>query len=190
MAPTRKASTKRPSASLTHSWEKLQAELANTCQTPVPRSRTTAGMRTRNPTKGTVPANSATASGRELECARKPASISVSPPPSHTIAESTWTKSNQETMSIAPPKRFHHTKMLGGLQLSDSINDRVLPRRLVVPYDPDMAGKERAAREAWRAIFDFIVATSAERNATLGRAGLTPNDARTLARIADRKSTR
>jgi len=79
---------------------------------------------------------------------------------------------------------FHHTKMLGGLQLSDSINDRVLPRRLVVPYDPDMAGKERAAREAWRAIFDFIVATSAERNATLGRAGLTPNDARTLASIA------
>src|SRR5256885_16035406 len=74
--------------------------------------------------------------------------------------------------------------MLGEVQLSDSINDRVLPRRLVVPYDPDMAGKERAAREAWRAIFDFIVATSAERNATLGRAGLTPNDARTLASIA------
>ena len=47
-----------------------------------------------------------------------------------------------------------------------------------------MAGKERAAREAWRAIFDFIMATSAERNAALGRAGLTPNDARTLASIA------
>lgn len=74
--------------------------------------------------------------------------------------------------------------MLGWLQLSDSINDRLLPRRLIVPYDPDMAGKERAAREAWRAIFDFIVATSAERNAALGRAGLTPNDARTLATIA------
>ncbi len=60
----------------------------------------------------------------------------------------------------------------------------MLPRRLIVPYDPDMAGKERTAREAWRAIFDFIVATSAERNAALGRAGLTPNDARTLATIA------
>src|SRR2546423_10960433 len=47
-----------------------------------------------------------------------------------------------------------------------------------------MAGKARAAQEAWRAIFDFIVATSAERNAALGRAGLTPNDARTLATIA------
>ncbi len=60
----------------------------------------------------------------------------------------------------------------------------MLPRRSIVPYDPDMAGKERAAREAWRAIFDFIMATSAERNAALGRAGLTPNDARTLASIA------
>src|SRR2546421_4762014 len=75
-------------------------------------------------------------------------------------------------------------KVLGSFQLSDCINDRVLPRRLAVPYDPDMAGKERAAQEAWRAIFDFIVATSAERNAALGRAGLTPNDARTLASIA------
>jgi DNA-binding MarR family transcriptional regulator len=46
-----------------------------------------------------------------------------------------------------------------------------------------MAGKERAAQEAWRAIFDFIMATSAERNAALGRAGLTPNDARSLASI-------
>ena len=75
-------------------------------------------------------------------------------------------------------------KMLGSFQLSDCINDRGLPRRLAVPYDPEMAGKQRAAQEAWRAIFDFIVATSAERNAALGRAGLTPNDARTLASIA------
>src|SRR5437762_1815737 len=75
-------------------------------------------------------------------------------------------------------------KMLGSFQLSDCINDRGLPRRLAVPYDPEMAGKQRAAQEAWRAIFDFIVATSAERNAALGRADLTPNDARTLASIA------
>jgi len=59
-----------------------------------------------------------------------------------------------------------------------------LPNRLTVAYDPKMAGKARAAREAWRAIFDFIVATSGERNVALGRAGLTPNDARTLASIA------
>jgi DNA-binding MarR family transcriptional regulator len=47
-----------------------------------------------------------------------------------------------------------------------------------------MASKERVAKEAWKAIFDFIVVTSSERNAALGRAGLTPNDARTLATIA------
>jgi len=56
--------------------------------------------------------------------------------------------------------------------------------RIRRPPGSDEAGKARAAREAWRAIFDFIVATSGERNAALGRAGLTPNDARTLASIA------
>src|SRR5438445_311756 len=80
--------------------------LVNTCQTPGTRRTTTAGIRMRNPTKGTVRANSATASGRELERTRKPATISVRPPPSHTIADRTWTNSNQATMSIAPPTRF------------------------------------------------------------------------------------
>jgi DNA-binding MarR family transcriptional regulator len=53
-----------------------------------------------------------------------------------------------------------------------------------VAYDPNMAGKDRVAREAWKDIFDFIVTTSSERNAAIGQAGLTPNDARTLSTIA------
>ena len=40
--------------------------------------------------------------------------------------------------------------------------------------------KAAAAAAAWRAIFDFIIATSPERNRALGESGLTPNDARAL----------
>lgn len=40
--------------------------------------------------------------------------------------------------------------------------------------------KLAAASAAWRSIFDFIIATSAERNQFLGESGLTPNDARAL----------
>jgi DNA-binding MarR family transcriptional regulator len=40
------------------------------------------------------------------------------------------------------------------------------------------------AAEAWRSIFDFIVATAPARNAPIGRAGLTPNDARTLVTLS------
>lgn len=40
--------------------------------------------------------------------------------------------------------------------------------------------KAAIAAEAWRAIFDFIVATAPQRNRYLGETGLTPNDARTL----------
>src|SRR5438067_3438045 len=126
MAPTRKARMKSPNASLTQSWEKLHAELANTCQTPVTRRTTTAGIRMRNPTKGTVPANSASASGRELERTRKPATISVRPPPSHTIAERTWTKSNQATIQLHLLHGPTIPKVLGSFQLSDCINDRGL----------------------------------------------------------------
>ena len=36
------------------------------------------------------------------------------------------------------------------------------------------------AADAWRAIFDFIVATSAHRTHVLARLGLTPNDSRAL----------
>ncbi len=40
--------------------------------------------------------------------------------------------------------------------------------------------KSAIAAEAWRAIFDFIVATAPQRNRYLGETGLTPNDSRTL----------
>jgi len=47
-----------------------------------------------------------------------------------------------------------------------------------------MANKQRVAQEAWKAIMDFIVATAPERSAPIGKAGLTPNDMRTLSTIA------
>jgi DNA-binding MarR family transcriptional regulator len=47
-----------------------------------------------------------------------------------------------------------------------------------------MKRKAELAAEAWRSIFDFIVATSAARNAAIGQAGLTPNDARTLVTLS------
>ena len=40
--------------------------------------------------------------------------------------------------------------------------------------------KAAVAAEAWRAIFDFIVATAPQRNRYLGEIGLTPNDARAM----------
>lgn len=40
--------------------------------------------------------------------------------------------------------------------------------------------KTAIAAEAWKAIFDFIIATAPQRNRYLGETGLTPNDARTL----------
>jgi DNA-binding MarR family transcriptional regulator len=40
--------------------------------------------------------------------------------------------------------------------------------------------KTAVAAEAWKAIFDFIIATAPQRNRYLGETGLTPNDARTL----------
>src|ERR1700716_2043862 len=43
-----------------------------------------------------------------------------------------------------------------------------------------MKRQAAVAGEAWRSIFDFIVATAPARNAPIGRVGLTPNDARTL----------
>jgi DNA-binding MarR family transcriptional regulator len=40
--------------------------------------------------------------------------------------------------------------------------------------------KAALAAEAWRAIFNFIVATAPARNRAIGESGLTPNDARAL----------
>ncbi len=49
--------------------------------------------------------------------------------------------------------------------------------------------KVAVAAAAWRAIFDFIVATAPERNRAIGESGLTPNDARALVSLS-RKSGR
>src|SRR5438270_13324254 len=44
--------------------------------------------------------------------------------------------------------------------------------------------KATLAAEAWRAIFDFIVATAPQRNRYIGESGLTPNDARALTSLS------
>jgi DNA-binding MarR family transcriptional regulator len=49
---------------------------------------------------------------------------------------------------------------------------------------PSSQQKAAVAAEAWRAIFDFIVATAPERNRYIGEFGLTPNDARALSSLA------
>lgn len=45
---------------------------------------------------------------------------------------------------------------------------------------PRAQTKAAVAAEAWRSIFDFIVATAPERSRAIGEVGLTPNDARAL----------
>jgi DNA-binding MarR family transcriptional regulator len=46
--------------------------------------------------------------------------------------------------------------------------------------------KAAVAAEAWRAIFDFIVATAPERNRAIGESTLTPNDARALQSLSQK----
>ena len=46
--------------------------------------------------------------------------------------------------------------------------------------------KADLANEAWRDIFDFIVATAGHRNKVLARLGLTPNDTRALTSLDQR----
>lgn len=46
--------------------------------------------------------------------------------------------------------------------------------------------KSAVAAEAWRAIFDFIVATAPERSRAIGESGLTPNDARALQSLSQK----
>ena len=45
-----------------------------------------------------------------------------------------------------------------------------------------MAGRSnvKLARQVWSRMFDFLMRTAPERNRSLGRRGLTPNDARAL----------
>jgi DNA-binding MarR family transcriptional regulator len=45
--------------------------------------------------------------------------------------------------------------------------------------------KASLAAEVWRNLFDFIIATATERNAALGRHGLTPNDSRALFALSE-----
>jgi DNA-binding MarR family transcriptional regulator len=48
-------------------------------------------------------------------------------------------------------------------------------------YPVDMPTKKAAlARHAWKLMFDFLMRTAPQRSASLGRRGLTPNDARAL----------
>lgn len=45
------------------------------------------------------------------------------------------------------------------------------------------ATKTALAADAWRGLFDFIIATAGQRNSALARAGLTPNDGRALSSL-------
>lgn len=49
--------------------------------------------------------------------------------------------------------------------------------------------KTAIAAEAWRAIFDFIIATAPQRNRYLGESGLTPNDSRALSSLGSEGRT-
>ena len=48
-----------------------------------------------------------------------------------------------------------------------------------------MAGRSnvKLARQVWSRMFDFLMRTAPERNRSLGRRGLTPNDARALSSL-------
>jgi DNA-binding MarR family transcriptional regulator len=54
---------------------------------------------------------------------------------------------------------------------------------------PKSRSREATATRVWRHLFDFIIATAGERNAVLGRYGLTPNDSRALFALAERERT-
>jgi DNA-binding MarR family transcriptional regulator len=43
--------------------------------------------------------------------------------------------------------------------------------------------KAEVARRVWRLMFDFLIRTSPQRTASLGRRGLTPNDSRALSSL-------
>lgn len=48
--------------------------------------------------------------------------------------------------------------------------------------------RAQLARETWKFLFDFIIATSAHRTGVLGRHGLSPNDSRALFTLDARKA--
>ena len=53
----------------------------------------------------------------------------------------------------------------------------------------DADQKAAIAAQAWRLIFDFIVATAPQRNRSIGELGLTPNDTRALTSLDSRGRT-
>lgn len=78
------------------------------------------------------------------------------------------------------------------MQISDTCYHVTTPnKRVAIEYDGAVStpGKRKqvAAAEAWRAIFDFIVATAPQRNRYIGEIGLTPNDARALQSLSEKQ---
>src|SRR5919197_1876290 len=69
---------------------------------------------------------------------------------------------------------------VGLFRPSDKPNHRCYARSMA---KRDRKKKSAVAAEAWREIFDFIVATGGHRDAVLARLGLTPNDSRALASL-------
>jgi DNA-binding MarR family transcriptional regulator len=51
------------------------------------------------------------------------------------------------------------------------------------------SSKSKLAAEIWKALFDFIIATRAQREEVLGHHGLTPNDSRALSSLDARGKT-
>src|ERR1700744_1278729 len=51
------------------------------------------------------------------------------------------------------------------------------------------SSKSKLAAEIWKALFDFLIATSVHRTGVLGRHGLTPNDSRALSSLDTRGKT-
>jgi DNA-binding MarR family transcriptional regulator len=51
------------------------------------------------------------------------------------------------------------------------------------------SSKSKLAGEIWKALFDFIIATSGHRTEVLGHHGLTPNDSRALSSLDTRGKT-
>lgn len=50
----------------------------------------------------------------------------------------------------------------------------------MTPDSQPPASRAELARDVWKRLFDFLIATAAERNRVLGKHDLTPNDSRAL----------
>src|SRR5205814_3852038 len=70
----------------------LPSRVGSNIQTPLTRTRITAGISARSPTYRSVRANSPIAFGSGLDCALRPTSINTTPPPTQTMAATTCTR--------------------------------------------------------------------------------------------------